>query len=173
MTDLNIGDEEFQKMVMCEGGDIMTTSLKVSKYFKKRHDNVVRAIRQLKKDCPPDFWLLNFEERDSVDARGKARCVFEMTKDGFVMLVMAFTGVSATAMKIKYINAFNWMAGELRNRALSFESRRNHLMLEYQQEKGMARFAGRALRRWQIKKPGLEGKIIALQHDGQHTLQLS
>jgi phage regulator Rha-like protein len=95
-----------------------------------------------------------------------------MTKDGYMFLAMGFTGEKAAAWKEAFIDAFNWLADELRNKNMSFEYRRNSLMLEYQQEKGMASFAGRTLRRWQIKKPGLEGKILAIQHDGQHTLKL-
>jgi hypothetical protein len=36
-----------------------------------------------------------------------------MTKDGFMLLVMGFTGKKAMAVKIAYINAFNMMAKEL------------------------------------------------------------
>ncbi|NME01790.1 hypothetical protein HG555_09560 [Aeromonas sp. DNRA1] len=36
-----------------------------------------------------------------------------MTKDGFIFVVMGFTGVKAAATKEAYINAFNWMAEQL------------------------------------------------------------
>ncbi|TKD32588.1 Rha family transcriptional regulator [Azotobacter chroococcum] len=173
MDELTITESDFQQMVMADDGRPVTTSLKVAKYFKKRHDNVMRAIRQLKKDCPEEFWLLNFEERDSVDARGKRRTIFEMTKDGFVMLVMGFTGKAATTMKIAYIKAFNWMAEQLRSLAMSYNLRRNELMLEYRQEKGIASLAGKTLRRWQDRKPELEGEILSIERDGQYALLLS
>lgn len=90
-----------------------------------------------------------------------------------MFLVIGFTGEKAAIWKEAFIDAFNWMTEELQSRSLSYEQLRNHLMLEYQQERGIASFAGKTLRRWQIKKPGLEGKILAIQHDGQHTLQLN
>lgn len=36
-----------------------------------------------------------------------------MTKDGFIFVVMGFTGAKAAATKEAYINAFNWMAEQL------------------------------------------------------------
>ena len=42
------------------GGKPTTTSLDVAKHFRKRHDNVLRDIKNL--ECPEDFALLNFEE---------------------------------------------------------------------------------------------------------------
>lgn len=38
---------------------------------------------------------------------------YEMTRDGFVFLVMGFTGAKAAAIKEAYIAAFNWMADQL------------------------------------------------------------
>jgi len=38
---------------------------------------------------------------------------YEMTKDGFIFVVMGFTGTKAAATKEAYINAFNWMAEQL------------------------------------------------------------
>lgn len=170
MSELIFNEDDFREMVLADQGKAVTTSLKVAKHFKKRHDNVVRAIRNLKKDCPPEFWLLNFEERDFIDSRGKCRSSFEITKDGFVMLVMGFTGAAATVMKIAYINAFNWMANQLARRTMNYNSIRNELILEYRQEKGIASLAGRSLRRWQTKKMALEDRIAFIEQEGQHQL---
>ena len=41
---------------------------------------------------------------------GKPQAYYEMTKDGFVLLAMGFTGKKAIEFKIDYINAFNQMA---------------------------------------------------------------
>ena len=38
---------------------------------------------------------------------------YEMTKDGFIFLVMGFTGHKAASIKEAYINAFNRMANQL------------------------------------------------------------
>jgi Rha family phage regulatory protein len=104
MTDKN------QVLVLRKRNKAKTTSLIVSEKFSRRHDNVVRDIRNLvKKGCDENFWFLNFEERDYKDDRGKNYPFFEMTRDGFTMLVMGYTGKKAMQFKIDYINAFSRM----------------------------------------------------------------
>ncbi|ROQ53672.1 Rha family phage regulatory protein [Pseudomonas putida] len=171
MTDLILTEDECHELVSCDDDEPTTDSLKVAKKFGKRHDTVLRSVDRLK--CSSGFRLRNFAESSYINEQGKAQRMFTMTKDGFMFLVMGFTGDKAAVWKEAFIEAFNWMARQLKVRSLSFEHRRNHLMLEYQQERGMASFAGRTLRRWQIKKPGLEGKLLALEQDGQATLQLN
>lgn len=98
-------------LVSIDGGEPKTTSLAVAKKFGKRHNNVLRAIENI--DCSPEFSLRNFEQRDFIDERGKVRRMFNMTKDGFVFLVMGFTGKVAAEFKEDYINEFNRMADKL------------------------------------------------------------
>lgn len=98
-------------LVSIDGGEPRTTSLAVAKKFGKRHNNVLRAIENI--DCSPEFSLRNFEQRDFIDERGKVRRMFNMTKDGFVFLVMGFTGKVAAEFKEDYINEFNRMADKL------------------------------------------------------------
>jgi len=88
-------------------GEPVTTSLVVAEKFGKRHDNVLRAIDNL--ECSEQFILLNFEEISYVDVAGRKQRMVEMTKDGFAMLVMGFTGSAAAAWKEKFIAAFNEM----------------------------------------------------------------
>lgn len=96
-------------------GKPVTTSMAVSSYFGKRHDNVLRSIVNL--DCSQKFRNLNFEETSiSVpQPRGGAREVvsFNMTKNGFVFLVMGFTGKRAAQFKEAYIAEFDRMEAEL------------------------------------------------------------
>ena len=55
--------------------------------FGKRHDNIIRDIENLK--CSKGFASLNFEEC-SYDDRGRKLPMYEMTRDGWVFLVMGF-----------------------------------------------------------------------------------
>ena len=95
--------------------ELKTTSLIVAERFGKRHDNVVRLIKALK--VPKDFQLLNFEElsREQIVHNGVVRKFpyYELTRDGFALLVMGFTGRRAMAWKIKFLEAFNLMEAEL------------------------------------------------------------
>ncbi|WP_255342253.1 hypothetical protein [Pseudomonas aeruginosa] len=43
-------------------------------------------------------------------------------------------------------------------------------MAEYRQERGIASLAGKTLRRWQIKAPVIEQKIIEVEREGQLQL---
>ncbi|WP_395599578.1 Rha family transcriptional regulator [Pseudomonas sp. A1437] len=175
MTDLILTEDDYRQMVQPQEGKPTTDSLKVGMKFGKRHDNVLQSIDRLK--CSDKFRLLNFQEtviwreNPSGGEPIKSRS-FNMSKDGFMFLVMGLTGAKAGVWKEAFIEAFNWMAEELKTRNLSYEQRRNHLMAEYQQEKGLASFAGKTMRRWQLKKPMIEGKLMAIDHDGQHILQL-
>ena len=98
--------------------------------------------------------------------------MFTMTKDGYMYLVMGLTGKKAAGWKEAFIEAFNWMTEELTFRSLSYEQRRNYISLEYKQEMSLASFAGKTMRRWQIKKPIIEGEMMALEQSGQGVLQL-
>jgi phage regulator Rha-like protein len=49
------------------------------------------------------------------DSTGKSNPLFVMTRDGFSLLVMGFTGKEALKFKIEYINAFNQMEDIIHN----------------------------------------------------------
>jgi len=96
-------------------GALKTTSLKVAEAFGKRHRDVLRKIDNL--DCPQEFTCAHFcADVQTVNlgqgAKRESR-VIEMDKDGFMFLVMGFTGQKAAQIKVAYINAFNWMAQKL------------------------------------------------------------
>lgn len=96
-------------------GQITTTSTQVSEHFQKRHDTVLRAIRNL--ECTDGYRLRNFAETSLVVAQpnGGTRSIpaYRMTRDGFVFLAMGFTGKEAALWKEAYIDAFNRMEKEL------------------------------------------------------------
>ena len=89
-------------------GKIFCDSLMIADTFSRRHDNVLRDINDLINDVAGDFSLLNFEESD-YKIRGKIYTKYLMTKDGFTLLAMGFTGKKAMQFKIDYINRFNQM----------------------------------------------------------------
>lgn len=107
---------DFRDMVQSKGDEVITTSLKVAEYFGKAHKNVLRAIKRLEGECSPEFSRLNFEPVEYLDRKGEMRVMYSITKDGWMMLVMGFTGKAATAIKESYIAAFNWMANRLSQR---------------------------------------------------------
>lgn len=166
---MNIIKFNFNEMVTLNGNQVMTTSLKVAEYFGKRHDNVIRSINNI--ECSQKFRELNFEEANYIDEQGKFRPMFKMTKDGFMFLVMGFTGKAAALIKENYINAFNWMAEQLHKMQNSYLKQHNDLMLEFMKEKDVASMSGRLLRRWgKEKKPELINRIEKLEQQSQINL---
>lgn len=101
----------FLPKVTIENGRAVTTSIAVADFFQKRHDDVLRKLRSL--DSSPDFNARNFAAVEYTDAKGESRPAYEMTKDGFVFLVMGFTGKRAAAFKEAYISEFNRLEAEL------------------------------------------------------------
>ncbi len=99
------------EIISLHQGQPVTTSLKVAEVFGKQHKDVLRKIATL--DCSKDFNERNFALVTYQDGKGEARPAYEMTKDGFIFVVMGFTGAKAAATKEAYINAFNWMAEQL------------------------------------------------------------
>ncbi|EPP7506243.1 Rha family transcriptional regulator [Vibrio cholerae] len=90
---------------------LVTDSRYIAEYFRKRHDDVLRKVRAL--NCSRDFNARNFAEVEYKDQKGELRMAYQMTKDGFMFLVMGFTGKRAAEIKERYINAFNEMAEKL------------------------------------------------------------
>jgi len=100
-------------LVTRQGARVFTTSRKVAEHFGKRHDNVLRVIRDIIDASPEAVWRLNFEERDYVDERGKTQPLYDLTHDGFAVAVMSFTGPEALAWKWKFLAAFRTLEAAL------------------------------------------------------------
>lgn len=89
-----------------------TNSIKVSEAFKKNHRDITRKIENL--SCSQDFRSAHFCAYPYKHPQnGETYKAYAMTKDGFMFLVMGFTGEKAAKIKEAYINAFNAMAEEL------------------------------------------------------------
>lgn len=93
-------------------GQPMTTSLVIAEKFGKRHKNVIQAVRNL--ETPVEFNGLNFQPVDYIDEKGESRPMYQITRDGFAILAMGFTGKEAAQWKIRFLEAFNAMERTLR-----------------------------------------------------------
>ncbi|CCO24054.1 Rha family transcriptional regulator [Maridesulfovibrio hydrothermalis] len=102
--------------VIMENNQPVVSSLVVAELFKKRHDNVLQSINEL--EIPDDYRVLNFQAtfRDVPGPNGAIRKepAFNMTRDGFSLLAMGFTGKKAMEWKIKFLEAFNAMEAKLK-----------------------------------------------------------
>ncbi|CAG9470529.1 Rha family transcriptional regulator [Campylobacter upsaliensis] len=97
------------------------TSLDIARVFGKRHDHVLRDIENLLKDLREigaSNELLNFGEVVRISKTTNPKSgklvnrkmpMYKITRDGFSLLAMGFTGKKALQWKIAFIDAFNTM----------------------------------------------------------------
>jgi Rha family phage regulatory protein len=104
-------------------GIATVSSLEVARHFGKMHKNVLRDIEALAAFCDAEFHRLNFEPMIREYAIGKGATAsgptYNLTRDGFALLAMGFTGEKAVAFKVAYIKAFNRMEAELSTRYIA------------------------------------------------------
>ncbi|EMG7483993.1 Rha family transcriptional regulator [Escherichia coli] len=98
--------------VTIENGRAVTTSVAIAEFFRKMHKDVLKKIDNL--ECSEKFSGRNFAPAEYLDEQGKKRPMYQITKNGFVFLVMGFTGKKAAAFKEAYIAEFDRMEAELR-----------------------------------------------------------
>jgi Rha family phage regulatory protein len=95
-----------------------TTSLDVARVFTKRHDIVLRSVENLRQQVPHER-LHNFAETSTVinmpNGGTREERAYRLTRDGFTLLAMGFTGKKALTFKLAYIDAFNRMEAALRH----------------------------------------------------------
>jgi Rha family phage regulatory protein len=75
-----------------QGSDV-TTSLIVAEIFGKEHGKILHIIEQL--PCPEGFSRANFGATSYTDSFGRGQRMYGMTKDGFILLAMGYTGYKA------------------------------------------------------------------------------
>ncbi len=95
--------------VIVINGVPVVSSMKVAEHFSKRHGDVLRDIRRITKEVSKEFSQRNFAFTHYLDEQGKKRPLCELTKDGFAITAMGFTGKEAMTMKEAYIAQFNEM----------------------------------------------------------------
>lgn len=89
-----------------EKGTPITNSLLVAEKFGKEHRHVLDSIRNL---VAENSAVKLFFIESQYENRGRLYPMYIMTRDGFSLLVMGFTGSKALAFKLEFIEAFNKM----------------------------------------------------------------
>lgn len=114
---LKKGTEESMEeiaMVFESNGKPLTTSRFVAEQFEKQHNNILRDIDGIISDlnqteAGAEFSTLNFIPTTYQDTQGREQPMYLLTRQGFSLLAMGFTGTKALYFKIAYINAFDRM----------------------------------------------------------------
>ena len=97
-----------------EDGKLVVSSRQVSKDFGKRHDNVIRDIKRLVEMNSNVRASNYFIKSTYLDKYNRETKEYLLTRDGFSLLVMGFTGPEALEWKLKYIEAFNTIERKLK-----------------------------------------------------------
>ncbi|WP_434927157.1 Rha family transcriptional regulator [Shewanella sp. HL-SH2] len=115
------------QLVFINGQQTITNSLIVADYFGKLHKNVLRKIDEILADAPSEFTSAHFRanvQNQQVGTSQRDLKCYHLTKDGFMFLVMGFTGAKAAELKINFINAFNEAQKRLSRTTHPFERQR-------------------------------------------------
>ncbi|EHE0131494.1 Rha family transcriptional regulator [Campylobacter coli] len=137
---------------------VFINSLDLAKVFNKNHKDVLETTKNQPQN---DFTESNFILSTYKDKKGELRPCYNLTRDGFSLLVMGFTGEKAYKWKIEFIKAFNEMEKRLRN--IEYEK---HDKLAFRQSLGYKSQLAQ-------QKEHYENKIKALKYDLENKKELS
>lgn len=106
--------------ILNQDGQLVVTSRQIAKDFVKEHPDVTKAIENLIGGIgkTSDTYNHLFIETEYQNEQNKQWYKeYLLTRDGFSLLVMGFTGEKALQWKLKYIEAFNNMEQVLKGQA--------------------------------------------------------
>lgn len=93
----------------------VVNSRDVAEMFEKPHKDVLASIRAL--EIGEDFRRSHYRRKSSADSYGRQQPSFDLTRQGFTLLVMGWTGEKAMQFKVRYIEAFDAMEAALKESA--------------------------------------------------------
>lgn len=120
---------------------IFCDSLQVAEELNKRHSDVLRAVENIIREdsgLSKNFTQRNFALSTYKDVSGKQNKMYLLTKDGFAIVTMGFTGKKAMKFKEAYIKRFNQMEQfiqSLQTAKLEFPEFTNAIMNAHEEPK--------------------------------------
>ena len=163
------------ELITVVDGKPVVTSKQVADHFGKQHRNVLVDIKSLLSDSG-EFGELYFLLTTYISSQNKELPCYEMTRDGFTLLAMGYTGKDALLWKVKYIEAFNAMERELLTGNAKFGSvmdALNEACKLMQDDKEKASVFGSGLSEWKRVRKEHMDRVNKLQEDVQLLLNFS
>ena len=96
------------QLVFIDKGQVVTDSLTIAEMFGKRHDHVLRDIKNQIELAGEEFSFPNFGE-STYEVRGKKYPKFNLTEEAFALVVFSYNTKEAVQTKIKFIQEFKRM----------------------------------------------------------------
>ena len=113
-------------------GVAVVSSRVVAYDFDKQHSHVLRDIENIISNTVDEFGNPKLDHQMFIEStyenRGKQYKEYLLTRDGFSLLVMGFTGKEALQWKLQYIEAFNKMEEQIKQQNNPYA----HLSKEFQ-----------------------------------------
>lgn len=156
------------ELVVMSDGKVFASSVVIAEKFGKPHKTVIRNVRAIIKNAS-DFGRHNFVLTSYTTSQNKVHECYEMTRDGFALLAMGFTGTAAMEWKIKYINAFNTMEHALKEVAPTLETV-NDIVKKAESDKQIASQCGRQLASYKVVKKHNQEMLTNAINSVQMTL---
>jgi len=147
-------------------GQLTVSSLQVARDFGKEHKHVLEAIENIKAENSAVTPM--FIESTYKAGTGKNYKCYELTRDGFSLLVMGFTGKKALEWKLKYIEAFNKMEQAIRGQ----QKMLNAMLIQARADRAMAMRLNAENRRLKLLLDNPEWKNMNLSGISIETLGL-
>ena len=102
-----------ERLIDLTDGRATCSSLDIAEKFGKAHKDVLRSIDRVRDEVGAEFDQRNFAPMSYHDKSGREYRAYSMTRDGFSLVAMGFTGADASRWKVRYIDAFNAMEAQI------------------------------------------------------------
>lgn len=158
-----------KELVQVENGQPMVNSKDIADRFGKTHRHTLEAIKRMLADISEEFGSANFRPSSYISKQNKELPCYLLTRDGFSMLAMGFTGKEALKWKEAYIKAFNAMEHLLRGGSSVMQSL-NEAMRLMEEDKQIASTCGKGLSEWKKQRKDHMEKVEKLHGDVQMLL---
>lgn len=164
--------ELYRSLVMVDSNEGRTTSQTIAARFGRPHNSVLRSIDRIitsAKSHGIEVHSEMFRASIITDSRGKVRRSFSVNKDGFMMLAMRFDGPDAIRWQFRFVEAFNWLIDQLRERA---ENSRLIAQFDIKNRESIAdgSYHGTGLQRRKVEKEALEAEEMAIKAKTQSII---
>ena len=109
---LTVNQQNPIQLIM-SGGKPTITSNDVAAKFEKEHKNVIQAIQNLINDGEGEGGRLNFQPSSYLNSQNKQQPNYQLSRRGFIILSMRFTGQRALKWQHEIVDLFESMERKL------------------------------------------------------------